>query len=208
MYLFSLLSMFAKYHYKLAGMIACSLIFASCGEGRVSVLSGVNQDSANEVVLILGNNNISVTQQVTKDGRYSIFVDANNKLAALNILHDNGLPHLGFTNMGEIFKKDSFISSPLEEHSRFLYALDQEISSMLSTLNGVVEVKTIVNLPMPNDNLWQSEQVPSSASVIIKYRQGERIDPYINRIKTLVSNAVPGLTTDRVTVVMLMQRSY
>ena len=177
-----------------------------CSDNKNEILTNLSQSSANEVIMTLGNNNIDSSKQVQKDETYTIYVSDSQKLKALNILKANGLPEHDFTNLGTIFKKDSFISSPLEEHGRFLYALNQEISSLLSSLNGVIEVKTIVNLPAPNDNLWQSQAPVASASVLIKYRQGERIDLYINRIKILVTNAVPGLTIDRVEVITLMQK--
>ncbi len=183
-----------------------SCLIIACSDNKIELLNGLSQDAANNVILTLGNHDIDSSKNVQKDGTYIIHVPSLQKLKALNILKDNGLPEHDFTNLGTIFKKDSFISSPLEEHSRFLYALNQEISSLLSSLNGIIDVKTIVNLPAPNDNLWQSQAPVASASVLIKYQQGERIDLYINRIKTLVANAVPGLTIDHVEVITLMQK--
>lgn len=193
--------------YKLLGLyLIIAISITACDGSKVQLVDVADQDAANEIVLLLGNNGIDTNIQQQKGGRIIVFVDKDKQNKALNLLNANGMPHNTYSNFGEVFKKDSFISSPLEEHSRFLYALDQEIASMLSVINGVVDVKTIVNVPAPNDNLWQTTPPQPTASVIIKYRQGERIDLYVNRIKNLVSNAVPGLTPDRVEVVMLLQK--
>lgn len=77
---------------------------------------------------------------------------------------------------------------------------------MLSSINGITEVKTTVSLPLPTDNLWSTDNPKSSASVFIKYRQGEPVNLYVNKIKNLVSNAVPGLTADRVEVFTIVQK--
>lgn len=206
MYLRSLLSRFVTLCKFVSCAIIVSITVVGCGNAKVALLDVASQDAANEIVRLLGNNNVDSDIQIEKSGRAVILVDKDQQNKALNLLNANGMPHGTFTSLGEVFKKDSFISSPLEEHSRFIYALDQEIASMLSSINGVVEVKTIVNVPAPNDNLWQTAAPLPTASVVIKYRQGERIDLYLNRIKSLVSNAVPGLSPDRVEVVMLLQK--
>ncbi len=205
MYLHNLLSKFVK-RFKEFGLVCLVFSLISCSGSKVELLDVASQEAANEIVLLLGNNNVDADTQLQKGGRVIILVDKSNQNKALNLLSANGMPRTSYSSLGEVFKKDSFISSPLEEHSRFLYALDQEIANMLSLINGVVEVKTIVNIPAPNDNLWQTTAPLPTASVLIKYRQGERIDLYVNRIKTLVSNAVPGLSPDRVEVVMLLQK--
>jgi type III secretion protein J len=180
-------------------VFSLTAIMAGCG-GGVVILEGVTQDTANSVVLILGQNRIEADRVIRKDGTYNITVSSNNQIQALAILKANGQPEQAFTSLGEVFKKDGFISSPLEEQSRFIYALDQQISDMLSQFDGVISVHTDISLPAPSDNLWQTETVRPAASVLIKYKQGYRLDLYSNRIKQLVTNAVPGLTQDKVTV--------
>lgn len=178
----------------------------ACNNSSVALVNGVNQDTANSIILQLGQNDITANKTLQKDGTYSISVTKNKEFDALSILSRSGQPNKTYVSLGEVFKKDSFISSPIEEHARLLYALDQEISGMLSILNGVVEVKTRISIPTPSDNLYQSETIKPSAAVIIKYRQGERIDLYLTRIKNLVSDAVPGLTPDRVEILTIVQK--
>ena len=192
----------------LSSLCAFMLILSGCEKNQVTLVENISQDNANDIILLLGNSNITAQKEFNKkENSYKVLVPENQQLAGLTVLKNNGQPEKAFANLGQVFKKESFISSPLEEHGRFLYALDQEIQDMLSEVNGVVSVKTKVSLPIPNDNLWQGESAKPSASVLIKYRQGERVDLYINRIKNLVSNAVPGLTPDRVEVLTVLQKT-
>lgn len=185
------------------GVMILSLL--ACSESRVDIVNGVNQKSANSIILDLEQSHITTTKLQAKDGTYSIQVPKNKQMEALAILKQNGEPFSDYVSIGTIFKKEGFISSPLEEHARLIYALNQEIDNMLMSISGVIQVKTQVSLPLPNDNLWQTDLPHSSASVLIKYKPGSRIDLYLARMKNLVANAVPGLTPDRVEIITVQQ---
>lgn len=176
------------------------LIIAGCNNSKIVLLNQMSQDLANEIILQLGQSGIECSTQMQKDGTYALMINKSDQLNALAILQANGLPTQNYASMGDVFKKDSFISSPIEEQGRMTYALEQQISNMLSQIDGVINVKTQVSLPPPSDNLWQSAQISPAASVFIKYKNGYRLDLYTNRIKQLVANSVPGLTADKVEV--------
>ena len=182
-----------------------ALILAGCdNNSNVMIANNVTMDIANNVILTLGQAGINANMQQEKGGNYNITVAKSDQVKALGLLKQNGQPQKSYTSLGEEFKKDGFISSPLEEQSRFIYALDQEISNMLSQLDGVISVNTQISLPAPSDNLWQSDKAQPGASVLIKYKSGFRADLYANRIKQLVSNAVPGLSQERVEVLTIL----
>jgi type III secretion protein J len=183
-----------------------AIVLSACTTDKVLLVGNLPEDNANQIVLALGNNAISATKEVQKDNTFNIYVEQKDQLRALIILKNNGQPRGSYATFGEVFKKDGFISSPLEEHGRFMYAMDQEITGMLMLIDGVVAVKTEVSLPLPDANLWQPGDAKPSVAVLIKYKQGHRIDLYINKIKNLVSGAVPGATPDRVQVLTVEQK--
>lgn len=182
-------------------------VLTACAWENELLFDNLNQSSANQVLLILGQNDINAKTEATKDGTYSVYVPSNKKYEALKILSQKGMPRSPFVDIGEVFKKDGFISSPQEEQARFIFALNQQISSMISSINGVIEVKTNVSLPSPTDNLWGGSISPlPSASVLIRYQYGTKVDLYVSHIKSLVSNSVPGLTIDRVEILTIVDK--
>jgi len=193
--------------FKYSFLLLTTLVIVGCGNSNTVILENLDQDAANSVLVSLGENNINATRQRVKDGTYSITVNAGAQRRALEILQSNGMPTKNYTNLGIEFKKDSFISSPLEEQSRFIYALDDQVSAMVSEIDGVVSVSTQISLPPPNDNLLQTEEVHPAASVLIKFKDGYHLEMYTNRIKQLVANAVPGLMAANVVVLFINQSS-
>ncbi len=199
----SLWNIFTKLPLRFSFITLLSLLISACNGGSVILVNNINQNTANLIVLQLGQNNISADKKQDKDLSYSIYVTKKDQIKALNILHINGTPNQQYSTLGEVFKKDSFISSPLEEQGRFIYALQQQISKMLSQMEGVIDVECQVSLAPSSDNLWQNDQIKPAAAVFIKYKNGYRLDLYVNRIKQLVANSVPGLSPERVEVLTM-----
>jgi type III secretion protein J len=185
-------------------ILVITLLLASCTNKSI-ILSDISQTQANLVILILEQNDIKVDKSQLKNNNYIIEVDSQEEKNALQILKLNGFPRNNLSSLGEIFKKDGFMSSPLEEHGRYLYALNQELETMILQIDGVSQVKVNVNIPMPDENLWKSTQQKSSAAVLIKYRPGFNIDIYSNKIKQLVASTVPNLTPINVTLLTIAE---
>ena len=179
------------------------LILSACSDSQIYLFKNLTEENSTEITLLLGENNIKTFVDVGKDGGYNLAVLEKNKIPALTILAQNGLPKKPLVSLGDEFKKDGFISSPMEEQARYVYALQQEIAHTLMQINGVISVNVQISLPPPSDNLWQGSVIVPATSVLIKYMPGFRVDLYNNKIKVLVSNSVPGLTPDRVSILLI-----
>lgn len=187
-------------------LFSLGLLATGCVKNQVAILQGVSQDDANRIVFEMSYYNIDAKKVQQKDG-YDILVPENKSMQALKVLQDDNEPRNKYSSFGEIFKKDGFISSPLEEQARYTYALNQEIEHSISLIDGITNVRVIVSLPLPTNSLWRAEVQKPAASVLIKFKQGYRIDLLSSRIKLLVSNSVPGLTPDMVEVLPLQRKS-
>lgn len=184
-------------------IISITALLISCSNSMITLVDNISQNTANLIILQLGQNDIAAIKQENKEKNYLVQVAKSDQLKALAILNMNGSPNKQYSSLGEVFKKDSFISSPLEEQGRFIYALQQQIINMISQMDGVIDVECQVSLAPSSDNLWQNEQIKPAAAVFIKYKNGYRLDLYLNRIKQLVANSVPGLTPERVEVLTM-----
>ena len=180
------------------------LLFALAGcSAQLDLHSGLAENDANEILAALVNAGIPAEKRVRKEG-VAISVPSGRSAEALSVLQALGLPKGKQSGMGQVFKKDSMISSPLEERVRYLYALSQELERTLATIDGVISARVHIVLP---ERLIPGEPVlPSSAAVFIKHHAEVNFTPYVGKIRSLVFNSIPGLSGDafeKVTVVAM-----
>lgn len=172
------------------------LFLSAC---KVDLYSNLNEKEANEMLAILLGRGIGTDKLAGKEMTYTLMVDKGDIGRAVDILNNHGYPRDKFASIGEVFKKEGLVSSPLEERVRFIYALSQEISRTLSNIDGVLAAR--VHVVIPENNPLSDTIKPSSASVFIKHTQDSNIRDNIPGIKKLVVNSIEGLSYDKVTVV-------
>ncbi|MBT2340236.1 MULTISPECIES: type III secretion system inner membrane ring lipoprotein SctJ [Pseudomonas] len=175
-------------------MRACStlllcLLLTACEE-RSALHSRLSEQDANEVIAELADKNIEASKQVDKDGM-TVLVEAADMNSAVHVLEAAGLPRRSRSSLGEIFRKEGVISTPLEERARYIYALSQELESTLSQIDGVVLARVHVVLP---ERVAPGEPVqPASASVFIKHTSALDPDSITPRVRNLVASGIPGM---------------
>lgn len=175
------------------------LLLTACG-GRVDLVSSMPENEANDVVGALLNAGIDA-HKTTEKGGIRISVAQSSLARAIEVLRQQGLPRERHPTMGDIFKKENLISSPLEERARYLYALSQELGTTLSQIDGVIAARVHVVLPErigPGDPLQ-----PSSASIFLKTAHGYHLDSIVPKVRRLVANSIPGLAEDKVAVTLV-----
>jgi type III secretion protein J len=192
-----------KIYFKFSILIICCILSVACNTNKNFVLNSMmTEQDANRLMFMLSEHEIGCDKLRAKDGTYSLIISSDSKDDAIEIMLENGLPSNKFTNLGEIFKKDGFISSPIEEKSRFIYALQQQISDMIMQFNGVTSVVTNVSMPI-SDDLVSNDNSNAAAAVLIRYKYGYNITTHLARIKRLVANSVPSLLAEHVEVTLV-----
>lgn len=176
------------------------LILCACGS-RVELLQGVSESEANEALAALLDGGIKAGKLPGKEGLVGLDVESSEVARAIAILRAEGLPKERYAKMGEVFRKEGLISSPLEERARYLWALSQELSATVSQIDGVIKAR--VHVVLPERSSGGDAAVPSSAAVFIKYKTGINLDDAVPQVKRLVANSIPGLSADKVTVILL-----
>lgn len=113
-------------------------------------------------------------------------------LASSNVLEGS---NVGF----EIFDKSNLGATDFTNRVNLVRAMEGELSRTIGRLDPVQTAT--VKIAMPEEELFTSEQDPTTAAVVLTMRTGAELEPgQVQGISRLVSNAVPGLKTDAITV--------
>lgn len=175
-----------------------TFLLSACN--RVDLYSQVSERQANEMVAVLQSIGIEANKK-SKDGtQWSVQVGQSSFARAVDVLRANGYPREEFDTLGRVFKKEGFVSSPLEERARLIYGMSQELSNTLSAIDGVVVAR--VHLAVPEKDPLADKVRASSASVLIKHRPNVDLRNQIGQIKSVIVNSVEGLPYDNVTVAL------
>jgi len=180
--------------------LALATLLAGCGR-QVELMGAMPETEANEVMAALQNAGIDAAKKPGKDGMVGLSIDAGELGRAVDLLRAKGLPQQRHAGMGQVFRKEGLISSPMEERARYLYALSQELGATLSQIDGVVLARVHVVLP-ERAAAGESTGTPSSAAVFIKHQDGYNLDVLQPQIRRLVNNAIPGLTPEKISIVL------
>ncbi|HEY3987227.1 type III secretion system inner membrane ring lipoprotein SctJ [Cedecea sp.] len=165
------------------------MLMQGCDSSSV-LYNNLPENEANEMIAILNKNGVQANKVINKQG-VSVTVNARDFTSAISELNKQGYPKNIKENLGEVFSKDTMLSSPLEEKARYIYALSQEMESTLEQIDGVISARVHIVLAeriAPGDPVQ-----PASAAVFIKHRDYLDPDIYENKIKELIITGLPGL---------------
>lgn len=194
---------------RVASLLVLTLAMGGCGD-RVELHRQLSEQEANEVIAELADKHIRAQKLPAKDG-VVVAVNAADIGRAVRTLEAAGLPKIARTTLGDTFRKEGVISTPLEERARYIYALSQELEATLSNIDGVIVARVHVVLP---ERIAPGEPVqPASASVFIKH--DPRLDPdnIRARVRRMVASSIPGMTTavdnsQKLTVIFVPAATY
>ncbi len=180
----------------------CCLLLSGCGN-KANLQVGLNDSDANEIVSLLTRQGLKVQKITAKDG-VTLVLDSEDLSRATMAMQAAGLPRRPLSDLGQIFKKDGMISTPLEERIRYIHGLSAELESTLQQFDRVTAARVHVVLP---ERIAPGEPIqPSSAAVFVKYHPPIDEDMLVPRIKQLVASSIPGLSGEggraKVSVVM------
>ena len=179
-------------------VLLVALLLTAC---EAELYNNLDQRQANEMIATLQQRGIPAQRVAVKGGQYTVVVDKGRFADSIAVLKEAGLPKQEFQNMGQVFKKEGLISSPMQERAQMIFALSQELSRTVSEIDGVLSAR--VHLVLPENDPLRQQLVPSSASVFIRHRSDMPVGNLVPQVKMLVANGVAGLSYDKVSVVLV-----
>ncbi|WP_086276500.1 flagellar basal-body MS-ring/collar protein FliF [Campylobacter vicugnae] len=114
-------------------------------------------------------------------------------VASLGIIGDN---KKGF----EIYDTQDFGATENEQRVKFQRAIQGELSKTIESLEPIERAS--VYIAFPKDSVFTERQVPPTASVVVKIKEGSKLNRrQIDGIKRIVSGSVPNLKLEDVKIV-------
>ena len=183
-----------------AWIVVCALLLTACSDKKIELLSGLDERNANQVVAELLSQGLKA-EKVKADDALSVLIPEADMAASVALITAKGLPNRSHQSLGDIFKKDGMISTPLEEHVRYIYALSQELEHTLSKIDYVLLSRVHIVLP---EQIAPGQPIqPASAAVFIKHKKQLDPDTIEKKIRRIVAASVPSLyrnAEDKITV--------
>ena len=187
-------SIFFAIFFVIIGLAA--LIFMSGGTTYEPLYAGLEVNDQAAIVDYLKENNIP----------YRLDPNANAILMPGGAIYETrlalaqmGLPKGGTTGF-EIFDENNMGMSEFQQRVAYMRAIEGELARTIAQMQQVENAR--VSVVIPEQRLFLEQQKPSTASVLLRLRQGATIGP--NQVKSiihLVAHSVDGLEPDAVTVV-------
>ncbi|MDR5828598.1 type III secretion inner membrane ring lipoprotein SctJ [Caballeronia sp. LP006] len=171
------------------------------GACKTSLYEGLDEDQANRIVAVLSQHGVESSKERNADKTWTVSVDEDEAVTATELTGAYALPHASHANLGELFSRQGLISSPEEDHVRYVYGLTEELAATLETIDGVLVARVHIVDPQ-RDPLLGPPMLPS-ASVMVRYRSDANLEPMREKIRALVAGAVQGLTQDKVYVTLV-----
>jgi flagellar M-ring protein FliF len=156
--------------------------------------TGLTREDVTRVGSVLRDANVAFDVNAAGD---TIYVRPGQTAQARTLLADKGLPNSSSGGY-ELFDKIGSLglTSFMQEITR-VRALEGEIARTIQVIKGVKAAR--VHIVMPARGSFRREQLPPSASVVIR-TDGPAEARTARSVRHLVAAAVPGMTPDKVTV--------
>jgi type III secretion protein J len=183
--------------------LAFSALVLGAAGCTVPVALDLDDAEANRVVALLTTSGIAADKAAERgeSGRFRIEVPRDDGTRAASVLGDEGLPAEKKHGVLDALGGNSLVPSRTAEHERLLAGVSGDLEHTLIGVDGVVSAR--VHLAVPRaDPLAEGPAAPPSASVLLRHH-GSQPPLAEADVQGLVAGAVPGLSPERVTVVLL-----
>lgn len=180
-------------------LVLLCLMLVGCRQP--SLLEGLEQQQANEVISVLQRNNITAAKLNNGKLGYSVNIAQTDFAAAVDLLTLYSLPSRPRVEIAEMFPADSLVSSPRAEKARLYSALEQRLEQSLGTLEGVVSARVHVSYDLESGEGGRKAAPPHLSALVVHERDSEP-QLLINDIKRFLKNSFADVDYERVSVVL------
>lgn len=172
-----------------------------------TIVNGVSERDANEIVVLLQSRGIDAVKSPAPvstvggsggQNLWNIAVPGSQITESLSVLNQAGLPRAKGTTLLDLFGTQGLVPSDLQDKIRYQEGLSEQLANTIRKMDGIIDANVQITFPQE-----EASTKPLTASVYVKHRGvlDNQNSLMVNKIKRLVSSALPGLTIENVTVV-------
>ena len=183
-------------------ILLLALALAGC---KQPIYTQLSEPEANDVLLTLIKGGVEAQKRSGEGGTFSVWVPEAEIATAIELLRADAQPSEHYSNLGEVFTRNSLVSSPTEERIRYIYGLQQELAKTLSQIDGVLVAR--VHIVVPASDPFETTVKPSSASVFLKHRADINMQLVVPSVKDMVVRSIEGLNAESVSVSLFPARA-
>lgn len=193
--------------------MALALVCFSGCESHRTIVNGLDEKEANEILVFLSSKNIDASKVPSQVGQgagggskiqlWDIAVVSTQASEAMAILNANGLPRRRGQNLLNLFSAGGLVPSEMQDKIRYQAGLAEQIASTIRKIDGVLDADLQLSFPEEDPLNPNAPKGKITASVYVKH-SGVLDDPnshLVTKIKRLVSSSITGLDFDDVTVI-------
>ncbi|WLH64705.1 EscJ/YscJ/HrcJ family type III secretion inner membrane ring protein [Pseudomonas sp. FP2300] len=183
------------------GLLLLLLCLVLAGCRQPSLLEGLDQQQANEVLSVLQRNNIAAMKVDGGKAGYTVKVDQLDFSAAVDLLNLYSLPSRPRLQVAEMFPSDSLVASPRAEKARLYSALKQRIEQSLGVLEGVVSARVHVSYDLDAGEGGR-KPAPIHLSALVLHERDIEAQLLITDIKRFLKNSFAAVEYENISVVL------
>lgn len=176
------------------------LLLAGCS--RASLLEGLDERQANEVMAVLMNNNIAIEKRNDGKRGYSVLVAADELPAAVDLIGREQVPSPARRHIDSYFPADALVSTPQAERARLYSAVEQRLEESLSLIDGVASARVHVNYDVAEGQGRQEGAAPSRMAALIVARENADAPVLVAEVKRFLRNSFSRLGYDDISVIV------
>jgi type III secretion protein J len=185
----------------------CALV--ALGGCALELQHNLSEQDANEILVLLQENGIDTSKIKEEGGNEPTFlvrVPKADYRQAAKLISQYSLPHPKPPGLDIFIKNKGMIPTQTEERAMLMQAMGGEVSLALQKIEGVLEARTIVNIPEQSDLAQPDKKPVTTAAVLVKYRATLEGKPPVDTesLRRFVSNSLPDVKPENVAVLMTL----
>ncbi|WP_174970846.1 type III secretion system inner membrane ring lipoprotein SctJ [Pandoraea morbifera] len=176
----------------------CVLAFALAG-CKVELHRALSETEANQMLALLLVSGLQADKRADTTGM-TVRIERGDFVRGVEVLRQHGLPRQKRASVEDVFPPGQLVSSPVQEQAKLNFLKEQRLERMLAALDGVMVAEVSI-AQVPVDSAGRAT-LPPGVAVFVKYSPEINMTQRMTDIRSLVHDSVPGVTPERISVVL------